>query len=242
MRISIWQQWASNHSGGFTVVGTFKSPEQASVAAGEMRRLLQGLADWYSDPANLAALEEGLEWNEVPFAPIEREYQARFNIDAKDWTWREDGIDWITDTENIDRALRILENRVFVSNPDDTWQGAEPVCTLLKLLGAEQVVSADSDFSWIGINLAFTVPDETSAETVVEVFNACFSTGKSEVLGDLRDIAFDEGSARREGIRVFIEHARTNYYLFEDLSDITARLEKHGFREVVCSLEEISYE
>jgi hypothetical protein len=113
--------------------------------------------------------------------------------------------------------------------------------TLLERLGAAQVVSADSDFSWIGINLAFTASDETSAQTVVEAFNAFFRTDKNEVLGELRDVAFCEGNARRVGSRVFIEHAQPIYYLFEDLSDITTRLEKHGFRDIVCSLEEISY-
>jgi hypothetical protein len=30
MRISIWQQWASNHSAGFTMVGEFKSVGESS--------------------------------------------------------------------------------------------------------------------------------------------------------------------------------------------------------------------
>src|SRR5512134_2232005 len=104
MRISIWQQWACNHSGGFTVVGTFESSEWAVAAADEVRRLLQGLADWYSEPANRETLERGMEDVDVPFAPIEKQFMAKHKIGEAEWNWGGGGIDWITEAEDVDKA------------------------------------------------------------------------------------------------------------------------------------------
>jgi len=245
MRISIWQQFSSNHSGGFTVVGTFKSSAEANAAASEIRRLLQGLADWYSDPANLKALEEGLEWNEVPFAPIERQFMAKYKISEANWTWREDGIDWIREPEDVDKALSIAENRVFVTNPDNTWQGAEPMNILLEQLGTEQVVSDSDAYSWIGINLTFTTPDEVQSKSIVRTLNTYFKTHNSETIGGLASAlgSLWKGHARREGARVFIEQAQlTGEYLSTYLPEIVSQLERHGFRDVSCELKEIPYE
>src|SRR5687767_9411950 len=48
MRVSIWQQFSSNHSSSFTVVGEFESVEEAQKAGGIfsdiMRRIVQSYA------------------------------------------------------------------------------------------------------------------------------------------------------------------------------------------------------
>lgn len=52
MRVSIWQQWASNHSGGITIVGSFESPEKASEAAASVDGIIKDLIEWHQRPEN----------------------------------------------------------------------------------------------------------------------------------------------------------------------------------------------
>lgn len=48
MRISIWQQFSSNHSSGFTVVGEFATRSEAENAANKIREILYRLKDWHT--------------------------------------------------------------------------------------------------------------------------------------------------------------------------------------------------
>jgi hypothetical protein len=245
MHTSIWQQWASNHSGYFKVIGIFKTSTDADAAAAEIRRLLQGLVDWYSDPANLEALEQGLLDDDRPFAPIERQYLAKYGIDEDDWTYC-GGIDWITEPEHVDKALSVLENKVFISKPDDTWQPGPPMNILLEQLDADRVLwdSHVIDSSRIGFSLAFTAPDESTAEGIVDAFNAFFETNdyatiKSLGLGHMLGYELrSKGKARREGARVFVDRVTLTEWLPESILEITSTLEEHGFRDVVYDLEE----
>jgi hypothetical protein len=41
VRISIWQQFASNHSGGFKIVGVFLTPQEAAQALDRLRTMLE---------------------------------------------------------------------------------------------------------------------------------------------------------------------------------------------------------
>jgi len=44
MRLSIWQQFSSNHSANFEIVGTFKTEELAHQAAEELREISRAIA------------------------------------------------------------------------------------------------------------------------------------------------------------------------------------------------------
>ena len=45
MKISIWRQFSSNHSGGFTVIGKFQSKEEADKLADEIRTLIKTIKE-----------------------------------------------------------------------------------------------------------------------------------------------------------------------------------------------------
>jgi hypothetical protein len=49
MRVSIWQQFSSNHSGHFWVVGTFKTVEDAQKAYDELRAMLTEIDRWHRE-------------------------------------------------------------------------------------------------------------------------------------------------------------------------------------------------
>src|SRR5690348_11182422 len=103
MRISIWQQFSSNNSSYFTLVGEFTDPEQALRAASELSRLLIGIGKWYEQPENRAArnaISPPRYGTDQPLSPIEAEFAAKYNIEwgpAIDWmrqaAWEQDAVD-----------------------------------------------------------------------------------------------------------------------------------------------------
>ncbi|GIV96508.1 MAG: hypothetical protein KatS3mg057_1165 [Herpetosiphonaceae bacterium] len=58
MRLSVWQQFSSKHSGFFWVVGHFKTIKQAREAYGELRAMLQEIDRWHQEhPAESRAAQ-----------------------------------------------------------------------------------------------------------------------------------------------------------------------------------------
>jgi uncharacterized lipoprotein YehR (DUF1307 family) len=47
MKLSIWQQFSSNHSANFTTVGQFESAEWAQEALKEVQEIIQNIAWWH---------------------------------------------------------------------------------------------------------------------------------------------------------------------------------------------------
>ena len=72
MKLSIWQQFSSNHSNTFTVVGEFPTKTEALSAANKLRQLLEAIylqGIGYSDTAAVqaeldAGREFGFDWTE----------------------------------------------------------------------------------------------------------------------------------------------------------------------------------
>lgn len=50
MRVSIWQQWSSNHSALYTIVGEFASAEAAEAAATTLRGVADAIRRWFKEP------------------------------------------------------------------------------------------------------------------------------------------------------------------------------------------------
>ncbi|MFN8373821.1 MAG: hypothetical protein U0694_13215 [Anaerolineae bacterium] len=48
MRLSLWQQFSSNHSSSFTVVGEFATPEKLASDYGRTARFLLQIHEWRS--------------------------------------------------------------------------------------------------------------------------------------------------------------------------------------------------
>lgn len=45
MKLSLWQQFSSNHSAGFSLIGQFKTAEEATQAVAVIRGILEKIAD-----------------------------------------------------------------------------------------------------------------------------------------------------------------------------------------------------
>jgi hypothetical protein len=135
MRISIWQQFSSNHSGDYTVVGVFESETAAYFAGITLKYYVAQIATWNQlnwfklkdygwkpNPAELTLAEHyGIDWKE----PIDwlRHYRGR-------WYPR---FDQREPEENVINADRL----VFVESfgLSDTWQTGHQFVGLITGLG-----------------------------------------------------------------------------------------------------------
>jgi hypothetical protein len=196
MRISIWQQWASNHSGFFWVVGTFADTSEAQRAHDELRDLLIRIDRWHREnPVESAkAYNSGSREPVPPEAEIAREYGVAWpeSIDWTNWSHRlasrSDvgvalaGEDKTTEPNYlIAEALALVGNALYVSSPDQTWMGVEPFASLVRQLGAKSLFAIDMellesglDYKRWGIQLTCTAASEAIVHKVYSEINAYF--------------------------------------------------------------------
>jgi hypothetical protein len=133
MRLSLWQQFSSNHSAMYTVVGVFESTDKAYAVAEEIRELLVEIEEWNSQEPKpdigwqpnpieeRIALEHGFDWKEPVdwLRPLRRHYVQPYQRELE---------------ENIIQWDRL----VVVDAPGvDTWQTGHQFANLLKALGAK---------------------------------------------------------------------------------------------------------
>jgi hypothetical protein len=124
MRVSIWQQFSSNHSGGFEVVGEFASPAAAQEAAETLRYMLILIENFRQGASK--------DQDHIPVTWPEQEFSKQYGVE-----WSQYSIDWIEywGGENIN--VQVFDQFVFVSNfnIDNTWLGASPIPDLIAKLG-----------------------------------------------------------------------------------------------------------
>lgn len=165
MRVSIWRQWASNHSADFNVVGTFPTPERAQQAAEEVRQLILAVSDWYARPENAEANKARWERGKVPLSPPEIAIGERYSID-----WGHRGIDW-TWPERDHETVHVFECLVFVENTGNTYTGPSPFDQLLARLGGKVVYDIEG-YNYLYVNLTCVAPDEETAQQIVALAQA----------------------------------------------------------------------
>jgi hypothetical protein len=84
MHISLWQQFTSNHSAAFDLIGTFKTAEDAEQAAVEVRTILRRVREWYGkqyDEDERVELREAEDL--LPLTPEEEAIRKQY--DLKKW-------------------------------------------------------------------------------------------------------------------------------------------------------------
>ncbi|MCQ3932619.1 MAG: hypothetical protein DPW16_19390 [Chloroflexi bacterium] len=200
MRISLWQQFSSNHSGSYHIIGTFKTIEDARRVYEEIGKILHEIDDWYRENPN------GLvtSWNNGGPLPPESAIAERLGIEwpeTIDWAgWAEyyrigspnfekNKRDPSKEAERlIDEAIMVLANTVIARNPDQTHMGGITFKNLLEYFGAEisgegydpssKVVGREDVYEFEILH--FTAPNEETANQIENAIRAYVEDRKSD--------------------------------------------------------------
>jgi hypothetical protein len=115
MKITLWQQFSSNHSNGFTLVGVFPSVAQAKKAYQRIDKLLKAIDKWRTAHPD--------DYRYDFLTPPEKRIAATYEID------------WEEPTENVSirQFQAIIEIDAFV----DSWTRRAPYELLLQAFGAD---------------------------------------------------------------------------------------------------------
>jgi hypothetical protein len=144
----MWQQFASNHSNSFTVVGAFSSAEDAQRAGQTMQQMLKTIAEHmptvFTTEPNRAEVEFG----------------ERYDIP---WTHT---LDWLEPSDDTAQHAIIYDNFVIVSNLVTTWTGAHPIDKVLQKLGARVMATEEMGSTVLVVEVWCTAPDVNTAEFI----------------------------------------------------------------------------
>jgi hypothetical protein len=171
MQISIWQQWASNNSSYFTVVGQFESSKAAQAGADKLLQFFQAIDDWFDQPENAEAKAERDQYDTAPVSEPERQWSEQHDIE-----WYEYSIDWLRAGY---RGVYVVDNLVFVQ-PSDTWQGARPLAAVITVLGGRGMINGNVDgfgikgrteYRDLDIQVTCTAPDEATIQAIIAGVN-----------------------------------------------------------------------
>ncbi len=127
MKLSIWRQFSSNHSGNFTIIGRFSTAEEAEIAAAKIRDIWLQIADWRE--ANFTADGQWKAyWNGDITVPLEEKFSSEVGI-----AWNpKNALEWTRQKKDIDDTVFTFENSVILTSAGETWHFPEPYVAYLR--------------------------------------------------------------------------------------------------------------
>jgi hypothetical protein len=163
MKVSIWQQFSSNHSNSYVVIGEFKSVADTENAATTMKQILKQIYDWYADDTNKALADDVRDTESHPPTPAENQITTTYNVTfdyAMDWIARQ------KDTKFIDDAVVTLNNHIFIACTDETTSTDTQFAQLVDKLGGT-VNYHQEIYTGISTNITCIAPNEKTADGIV---------------------------------------------------------------------------
>ena len=166
MKVSIWQEFSSNNSSSYVIVGRFDSPRHAQDAAQRLRAIFRRMWEWYA-----AHPDDRYEAGSGDYPPtgaeqaVADEYGIEFEA-AIDWVAAEESADF------VEIAVTVFEDYVFTGVVDETLTRDRPFVQLMRKLGAQiehhQELYQET-WSQLYINISATAPDATTAQFIKTV-------------------------------------------------------------------------
>jgi|GEM_PF-5536118 len=161
MKLSIWQQFASNHSNGFTVVGKFDSEKEASKVATRLKEILE------------AIYLQSIGYGDIEPVQAELDYGKEFDIE---WTKH---LDWIN-TDEIDHVLQFNQYVVISDYHGSTWHGTLYIDQIMAKLASNVYGAGEMDVNVIAVELSCLAPDINVANSIYAELNPYFEDVRAE--------------------------------------------------------------
>lgn len=148
MKISIWQQFSSNHSSSYTIVGQFSSPDEAT-------KVEQQLSDWVESWSNERCVHKD---GETPTQiTIKSKYNVEFDLDYNDFPYR---------------PVQCFDRYVLMESGSEAWGRPDELAKLLEKMGASRSYNFTGDDNFSAIVLKFTI--QTSNKKLVDKLSKRF--------------------------------------------------------------------
>jgi hypothetical protein len=256
MKIALWQQFSSNNSSYFTVVGEFASPQEAQAAAEQIRQFFKSINEWFEQPENAAQHETKFEEGYAEVSEPEKQISQRYAI-----PWYEETIDWLY--PEVTQAIVVVDRLLFIE-PGSTWQGGRPLAGMVTALGGKGMVAGDVDDFDMGDEnhtVSIRVTCETSSsEAAAAIVNEIVTYQKTadDILRNqkndqlqfvfsppwkfheiaLSSSAFFRGTVHQNGTHIVMEHVDF-HHLGHGFPALIGWLEEQGCTSFEYQLEEI---
>jgi hypothetical protein len=151
MQLTLWQQFSSNHSSLFYVVGEFASHQSALHARAALVTLFQ---------EGMAVFDDNDAFGETTYGQL---VEDQYAIDVP-----------------LDYVTFVVGNLLIAHETIDTWTYKAPVEALLKHVHAQSITGYDmdntSDFVAKRLDIKFTAPDEAAALRLDAQLSAYFAS------------------------------------------------------------------
>jgi hypothetical protein len=144
MKLMLWQQFSSNHSGSFAIVGLFDTTEQAEQATAAARDILRRISEYWETlegDEREAILQKVMNGGRTP---VEDRLYRELGVK---WDGGSDWIPYFT-TEEVVEAASINQINVSVGCLLDTWNGGEVFQRLFEKLGGLVISYGYSDLDY----------------------------------------------------------------------------------------------
>jgi hypothetical protein len=151
MKLSVWQQFSSNHSAAFSIVAKFESAEKAKAVAAHVTEMLLETYLWN---------EYELSRADISPAQVRQEFEngAAF------------GTTWMLSEEHLRRSLQVIGNAILVSDTPgySNFDGSDRAfIKLLSKFGGE-VIAAVEEAGYLYMNFSADAENEEAAKKVLE--------------------------------------------------------------------------
>jgi hypothetical protein len=130
MQLTFWQQFSSNHSAMYTVVGVFATPATAQDAYAKLREIIQAIAadqrgsrnaDYMTAAEIRIAEQYGIEWQ------LGLDWRLAMETEPRHFR---------NPPYTVDDAINIIDNLVVVDAPAVfTWQAGHQFTALIRVMG-----------------------------------------------------------------------------------------------------------
>jgi hypothetical protein len=158
MHISIWQQFGSNHSNGFTIVGEFETVEEARQTANRFLTMLEEIRS------------EQETWT-YPFTNLPKEVEKKYSA-LYDVNWPEI-LDWLLSEGNIHDYVIAYENRVIVDSLGEA-KDYKPIDVLMAQWAKRMLLETEMGLNAIVVEITCQIPDPQQGQILFDTLNAYF--------------------------------------------------------------------
>lgn len=224
MKLSIWQQFSSNHSAAFSIVAQFESDKKAVQVADEITTML---LETYSmlDPDDRFSGRS----HDTP-----AQIKQRFEYDVAV------GVTWMLNEQHVRRALQVFGNTIFVSDAPgySNFDGSDRFFEKMLELRGGKVIANLEGISDIYMSIRARAKDETTAQHIIDTSEKKeYSIGEPDYIPAGIPAREGVGAISRNGAIVTFDRIYFSSYHFDTFSLWYSYIKSNDFSDVTITLK-----